>query len=75
MTAGWKAPSDCTTRNRQLGALGPAGANVFNKKLTHFNSQTGKCNIQKSPWSLFSDYWEWMKPKGNETVVYVGAHK
>ncbi len=53
-----------TTRN--LDELGPAGANVFNKKLTHFNSQTGKCNIQKSPWSLFSDYWEWMRPKGDE---------
>ena len=39
---------------------------MFNKKLTHFNSQTGRCNIQKSPWSLFSDYWEWMKPKGDE---------
>jgi arsenite oxidase large subunit len=50
----------------KLNSLGPAGANVFNKKLNHFNSQTGKCNIQKSPWSLFSDYWEWMKPKGEE---------
>ncbi len=51
---------------RKLPATGPAAANMFNKKLTHFNSQTGKCNIQKSPWSLFSDYWEWMKPKGDE---------
>jgi arsenite oxidase large subunit len=51
---------------RKLPALGPAGGNVFNKKLTHFNSQTGKCNIQKSPWSLFSDYWEWLSPKGEE---------
>ena len=51
---------------RKLPETGPAGANVFNKKLTHFNSQTGKCNLQKSPWSLFSDYWEWMKPKGDE---------
>ncbi len=24
------------------------------------------CNIQKSPWSLFSDYWEWLSPKGDE---------
>ncbi len=51
---------------RKLPETGPAGANVFNKKLTHFNSQTGKCNLQKSPWTLFSDYWEWMKPKGDE---------
>ncbi len=51
---------------RKLDPDGPQGANMFNKKLTHFNSQTGRCNIQKSPWSLFSDYWEWMKPKGDE---------
>jgi arsenite oxidase large subunit len=51
---------------RTLPADGPAGSNVFNKKLTHFNSQTGKCNLQKAPWSLFSDYWEWLKPKGDE---------
>ncbi len=51
---------------RELPAEGPAGGNMFNKKLTHFNSQTGRCNIQKSPWSLFSDYWEWLQPKGDE---------
>ena len=51
---------------RTLPETGPAAANMFNKKLTHFNSQTGKCNIQKSPWSLFSDYWEWLKPRDDE---------
>ncbi len=49
-----------------LPETGPEGANVFNKKLTQFNTQTGKCNLQKSPWSLFSDYWEWQRPKGEE---------
>ncbi len=61
--AGTKRLHDTT---RKLPVEGPAGANVFNKKLTHFNSQTGKCNIQKAPWSLFSDYWEWLRPKGDE---------
>ena len=51
---------------RELPETGPWGANMFNKKLTHFNSQTGKCNIQKSPWHIFSDYWEWLRPKGDE---------
>ena len=60
---GTKRLHDTTAK---LDPTGPAGANLFNKKLTHFNSQSGKCNIQKSPWSLFSDYWEWMKPKGDE---------
>ena len=57
---------------RELPETGPAGANMFNKKLTHFNSQTGKCNIQKSPWSLFSDYWEWLSPKEGELWVTSG---
>jgi arsenite oxidase large subunit len=39
---------------------------MYNKKLTHFNSQTGKCNIEKAQWSLFSDYWEWLNPKDDE---------
>jgi arsenite oxidase large subunit len=39
---------------------------MVNKKMTHFNSQTGRVNIQKHPWSLYSDYWEWMKPKEDE---------
>ena len=60
---GWKRLHDTTAK---LPGTGPAGANVFNKKLTHFNSQTGKCNLQKSRWSLFSDYWNWLKPKGEE---------
>jgi arsenite oxidase large subunit len=60
---GWKRLHDTQAK---LPGTGPAAANVFNKKLTHFNSQTGKCNLQKSRWSLFSDYWEWMKPKGEE---------
>jgi len=51
---------------RKLPATGPAALNMINKKITHFNSQTGKCNLQKAPWSLFKDYWEWMKPKGSE---------
>ena len=42
------------------------GANMANKKMTHFNSQTGKVNIQKHPWSLFSDCWTWMSPKDDE---------
>ncbi|MEE8270902.1 MAG: arsenate reductase (azurin) large subunit, partial [Alphaproteobacteria bacterium] len=57
---------------RTLPDTGPAGANVFNKKLTHFNTQTGKCNIQKSPWSLFSDYWEWLNPRDDELWCTAG---
>ncbi len=48
------------------GANGPGGANMVNKKMTHFNTQTGKVNLQKHPWSLFSDFWTWLKPKDDE---------
>ncbi|MGF1747844.1 MULTISPECIES: arsenate reductase (azurin) large subunit [Vibrio] len=45
---------------------GPQGANVLKKQLTAFNSQTGKVNIQKHPWGLFSDFYEWLQPKDDE---------
>jgi len=52
--------------NKKGLADGPKGANIVTKKLTHFNSQTGKMNLQKHPWSLFSDFWTWLKPKKDE---------
>jgi arsenite oxidase large subunit len=50
----------------RYGVNGPGDANMVNKKMTHFNSQTGKVNLQKHPWSLFSDFWTWLKPKNDE---------
>ncbi len=58
--------------NRVLPENGPAGGTVFNKKLTHFNTQTGKCNLQKAPWELFSSYWEWLKPREGEIWLTSG---
>ncbi len=57
---------------RELPVDGAQGATVFNKKLTHFNSQTGKINMMKSPWSLFSDFYDWISPKGDELRVTNG---
>ncbi|UGA54426.1 molybdopterin-dependent oxidoreductase [Vibrio sp. VB16] len=45
---------------------GPQGANVLKKQLTAFNSQTGKVNLQKHPWELFSDFYAWLQPKEEE---------
>ncbi|MCL6415172.1 arsenate reductase (azurin) large subunit [Aestuariirhabdus sp. Z084] len=61
--------------NRKLPDSGPAGVNRFTKKLTAFNSQTGKLNLQKSPWSLFSDYWEWLSPQKDELWLTSGRLK
>ncbi len=55
-----------TTLSEEYWKPRVGGANMINKKWTHFKSQTGKVNIQKHPWSLFSDYWEWMSPKEDE---------
>jgi arsenite oxidase large subunit len=55
---------------RELPEIGAAGPNMLGKKATHFNSQTGKCNIQKSPWNLFSDYWAWLKPREGEGELW-----
>ncbi|PCI29068.1 MAG: arsenate reductase (azurin) large subunit [SAR324 cluster bacterium] len=56
----------------ELPETGAEKGNVFNKKLTHFNSQSGKVNMMKSPWGLFSDFWEWMKPQEDELWVTNG---
>lgn len=45
---------------------GPKGMNVLKKQLTGFNSQTGKVNLQKHPWDLFSDFYAWLQPRDEE---------
>ena len=52
--------------SKKHGSNGFQRANVVTKKVTHFNTQTGKQNIQKHPWGLFSDYWGWMQPRDDE---------
>ncbi len=67
---GTKRLHDTTLSKEDLARMGLAdgaqGVNMVNKKMTHFNSQTGKVNIEKHPWSLFSDFYEWLLPKGDE---------
>ncbi len=40
--------------------------------LRKFKTKTGRANLLKAPWELFSDYWEFMKPQGNELWVTTG---
>lgn len=37
--------------------------------LRKFKTATGRANLLKAPWEMFSDYWEFMKPKGEELWV------
>ncbi len=67
---GSKRLHDTTLSMKDMAKMGLAdgaqGANMAGKKMTHFNSQTGKININKHPWSLFSDFWTWLSPKDDE---------
>ncbi len=76
MLYGTKRLHDTTVGEKQFTAMGlengPAKENRYGKKMTHFNTQTGKINLQKHPWSLFGDLWEWLSPKGDELWVSNG---
>ena len=67
---GTKRLHDTTLTAQELArkglADGPQGKNIESKLITHFKSQTGKVNIQKHPWELYADFWEWQHPKGDE---------
>lgn len=52
-----------------LPATGPEGVSVMNKSLVAFKSHTGKLNILKSPWSIWSDFYDFIKPQGDELWV------
>ena len=50
----------------KLAETGPQGFNVWPKTLHGFNSQSGKAMFIKSPWWIFSDFYEWQKPRDEE---------
>lgn len=51
----------------------PTGLTEINPKwLTTFKTSTGRANLLKAPWELFSDYWEFMRPVGDELWVTTG---
>ncbi|MCH7811292.1 MAG: arsenate reductase (azurin) large subunit [Chloroflexi bacterium] len=50
----------------------PEGPAVHKKWLTAFKSQSGKALFIKSPWELFSDFYERIQPRGDELWVTSG---
>ncbi|OGX37960.1 MAG: arsenite oxidase large subunit [Omnitrophica WOR_2 bacterium RIFCSPHIGHO2_02_FULL_52_10] len=50
----------------------PEGPTVHQKWLTAFNSHSGKALLHKTPWEFFSDFYERIKPKGDELWVTTG---
>ncbi|MEM8681101.1 MAG: molybdopterin dinucleotide binding domain-containing protein, partial [Planctomycetota bacterium] len=50
----------------------PEGPTVHMKWLTAFNSHTGKALLHKTPWELFADYYQRIKPRAGELWVTCG---
>ena len=51
---------------------GPEGFTADLKVVYSFNTQSGKANFIKSPWWVFSDFYEAIKPRGDELWVTNG---
>lgn len=45
---------------------------VDQRWLRKFNTKTGRANLLKAVWETFGDYWEFMKPQGDELWVTSG---
>ena len=56
----------------KLPATGPQGPTVRKKWHTGFKTQSGKANFVKSPWNLFEDFYEFIKPRDGELWVTNG---
>jgi arsenite oxidase large subunit len=52
--------------NRKFPDTGPEDVTVINKALTAFKTHTGKLNFLKTPWDVWSDFYEFMTPKEDE---------
>jgi len=51
----------------------PTGLTEINPGwLRKFKTKTGRANLLKANWEMFGDYWEFMRPKGNELWVTTG---
>lgn len=49
----------------------PQGPTIHSKWLTHFKSQSGRALLNKSPWEIFSDFYERIKPDRSNGEFWV----
>jgi len=66
---GTKRAHDSTLK---LPETGPEKETVWPKWLTRFISQSGKANFIKSPWFLFEDFYDEIKPRDGELWIING---
>ncbi len=57
---------------KDVPETGPEGVTVAGKNIFAFKSHTGKLNLLKSPWKIWSDFYEFMKPQGDELWISNG---
>ncbi|MCP4044113.1 MAG: molybdopterin-dependent oxidoreductase, partial [Gammaproteobacteria bacterium] len=57
---------------KDIPDTGPEGATITNKRMLAFKTQTGKLNLVKTPWNLWSDFYDYMMPKDDELWVTNG---
>jgi arsenite oxidase large subunit len=50
----------------------PEGPTIHTKTMSTFSTHSGKALLQKTPWSLFSDFYERITPKGDELWITSG---
>lgn len=55
-----------------LPDTGPEGVSIANKQLMAFKSHSGKLNLLKSPWDMWSEFYDFIKPKGDELWIANG---
>ncbi len=55
-----------------LPETGPEKSTIFNSRLVAFKTHTGKLNLVKSPWSIWSDFYDFMKPRDGEVWIMTG---
>ena len=57
---------------KDIPDTGPEKGTITNKRLLAFKTQTGKLNLVKTPWALWTDFYDYMQPKGEELWVTNG---
>ncbi|HJP36963.1 MAG TPA: molybdopterin-dependent oxidoreductase [Gammaproteobacteria bacterium] len=57
---------------RDIPESGPERTTITNKRMLAFNTHTGKLNLLKTPWYMWSDFYEHMTPQGDELWVTNG---
>ncbi|MFZ5818020.1 MAG: arsenate reductase (azurin) large subunit [Bacillota bacterium] len=50
----------------------PDGPTIHARWLTHFNTHSGKALIHKSPWDMWSDFYQRITPQGDELWLTLG---